>query len=234
MSANINPDQITLLSAAIMVLYCACLAAYDDISDTHTSKYQPPIAYTPRWDWTIEGANAECLAYFRFSKSEIRELLPHSLRLPSGERRIDSKKKKKIRELIVHLKLSDWVFSPRPHRYARSPERALCMLLYRFSSPGRLIQIFGVSQGHTSSIVNDLASYLYTQFQPVLYWNLVRLSLQRHTAAVTATVGVQELGIWGFIDATVRPIARPLSGWLSGWLSGTVWCRRPCKCSFRL
>ena len=50
MSANINPDQVALLSAAIMMLYYACLAAYDDTSDTHTSKYQPPIAYTPRWD----------------------------------------------------------------------------------------------------------------------------------------------------------------------------------------
>jgi len=144
----------------------------------HT-KYQPPFAYIPRWDWTIEGAgwgDAECLAYFRFSKSEIREL-------------------------IVHLKLSDWVDSPRSRGYARSPEQALCMLFYRFSSPGRLkdkIQIFGVSQGRISSIANDLASYWYTQFQPVLYWNPVRLSLQwlqLYAAAVTATVGVQELGI---------------------------------------
>ncbi|RPB27957.1 hypothetical protein L211DRAFT_833969 [Terfezia boudieri ATCC MYA-4762] len=30
MSANINPDQVALLSAAIMMLYYACLAAYDD------------------------------------------------------------------------------------------------------------------------------------------------------------------------------------------------------------
>jgi len=78
-----------------------------------------------------------------------------------------------------------------------------------------MIQIFGVSQGHISSIVNDLASNLYTQFQPVLYWNPVRLSLQQlqlYVAAVTATVGVQELGIWGFIDRTVQPIARPLVG----------------------
>lgn len=78
-----------------------------------------------------------------------------------------------------------------------------------------MIQIFGVSQGHISSIVNGLASFLYTQFQPVLYWNPVRLSLQQlqlYAAAVTATVGVQELGIWGFIDGTVWPIARPLVG----------------------
>jgi len=46
MPANINPDQVALLSAAIMMLYYACLAAYDDTSDTHASKYQPPIAYT--------------------------------------------------------------------------------------------------------------------------------------------------------------------------------------------
>jgi len=45
-SANINSDQVTLLSAAIMMLYYACLAAYGDTSDTHTLKYQPPIAYT--------------------------------------------------------------------------------------------------------------------------------------------------------------------------------------------
>jgi len=46
-----------------------------------------------------------------------------------------------------------------------------------------------------------------------MYRNPVRLSLQRlqlYAAAVTATVGVQELVIWGFIDGTVRPIARPL------------------------
>jgi len=48
MSANINPDQVALLSAAFMMLYYTCLAAYDNTSDAHTSKYQPPIAYTPR------------------------------------------------------------------------------------------------------------------------------------------------------------------------------------------
>jgi len=72
--------QRTSIQIKIMMLYYACLAAYDDTSDTHTSKYQPPIAYTPRWDWTIEGAgwgDAECLAYFRLSKSEIRELIVH-------------------------------------------------------------------------------------------------------------------------------------------------------------
>jgi len=79
-SADINPDQAALLSAAVMMLYCVCLAAYDDTSDTHTSKYQPPIAYTPRWD---RGRVGRC-GMPGISKSEITEL-------------------------IVHLKLSDWL-----------------------------------------------------------------------------------------------------------------------------
>ena len=88
------------------------------------------------------------------------------------------------------------------------------MLLYQFSSSGCLkdmIQIFGVSQGHISSIVNDLASYLYTQFQPVLCWNLVRLSLQRlqlYATAVTVTVGVQELQDLGVLHPFIKCLIR--------------------------
>jgi len=108
-----------------MMLYYACLAAYDDASDTHTTNYQPLIAYLhPAMGLDDRrGRVGRCGMPGIFSILQVRE----------------------IRELIVHPKLSDCVDSPRSHRYARSPERASCMLLYRFSSPGRLkymIQIF--------------------------------------------------------------------------------------------
>ncbi|RPB22369.1 hypothetical protein L211DRAFT_788841, partial [Terfezia boudieri ATCC MYA-4762] len=58
----------------------------------------------------------------------------------------------------------------------------LYMLLYRLASPSRLIdmmQVFGVSRSYISSIVNDLAAYLYKRYHENLYWDKQRLIYQQ-------------------------------------------------------
>ena len=167
----------------------------DDENDIYCSPpYRPPIMYEKK-NWLLVDTgwgDTECLEYLRFSRAEIVEL-------------------------IRHLGLVEWVDSTTkaPGGYARYAEQGLCILLYRLASPGRLknmMHVFGVSRSQISSIVNDLAEFLYEKSHKKLLWDYARLLLdQLHTyvKAIDETVEAS-IEIWGFIDGTVRPIARPI------------------------
>ncbi|RPB25469.1 hypothetical protein L211DRAFT_875103 [Terfezia boudieri ATCC MYA-4762] len=62
--------------------------------------------------------------------------------------------------------------------------------------------IFGVSRSQISSIVSDLALFLYEKYHQKLLWDHNRLLYSQHVLG-------ESMEIWGFIDGTVRPIARP-------------------------
>ena len=195
--------QMMLISGALLIVqYTNILAAdysdddddNDDYDITCAPIYRAPIAYERKaWSLADMGwGDTECLEYLRFSRVEIAEL-------------------------VRYLGLAEWVDSvvKMPGKYVRCSEQGLCMLLYRLASPGRLkdmIQVFGVSRSQISSVVNDLAGFLYERYHKKLLWDHQRLSLERlrrYVQAIDETVGVST-ETWGFIDGTVRPIARPL------------------------
>ena len=167
-----------LLSALLAGLYARLALLSEGRSKSQSTH---PIAYTKR-QWSISSSgwgDVECREYLRFTKSEIEML-------------------------IVHLKLSEWVNCRAPirrNRYVATPELALCMLLYRMSSPNRLkdmVHIFGVSRSFISTVINDLAVFLYHRYSEKLHWDHDRLSqskLQQYANAISKTMQIPTGGL---------------------------------------
>jgi hypothetical protein len=92
---------------------------------------------------------------------------------------------------------------------------ALCIFLRRFAYPNRLFDcthIFGRTMDELSRISNHIMHYLYDRFHHLLdTFNHQRLNpemLEKFAQAIQARGGALP-NTWGFIDATIRPIARP-------------------------
>jgi hypothetical protein len=89
---------------------------------------------------------------------------------------------------------------------------ALCMLCMKFAWPTRLgsmVRMFGTSMSRMSRIIGELRRILFDMFAPALASPppLSLCDLERFAGAVAVKSG--SLNIFGFIDATVRPIPKP-------------------------
>ena len=127
----------------------------------------------------------EALAYFRFTCFELRRVC-QALRIPSV---IVSSEKDKCSGLEV-----------------------LAMMCMSYAYPGRLLELvkrFGTSTSRISRLISTLRTYLFETFYPGMCRpNLIPPSkMQEFEKAIFDQCGVN--GIFGFIDATVRPSCKP-------------------------
>lgn len=135
-----------------------------------------------------EMADSECLAEFRFRKTDIF-LLAEGLEIPETIR-------------CDQRSICDGI-------------EGLCMLLRRLSYPcryGDMIQRFAKPVPVISVVINIFIDHIYDiHGRRLTHWNLDILSpdhLEMYAAAVTSR-GSPLDNCFGFIDCTVRPIARP-------------------------
>ena len=89
---------------------------------------------------------------------------------------------------------------------------ALCMMCMKYAWPTRLgsmVKMFGTSMSRMSRIIGDLRRILFTMFAPALASPppLSFGDLQRFAGSIAVKSGSSN--IFGFIDATVRPIPKP-------------------------
>jgi hypothetical protein len=117
-------------------------------------QYRSTIPYSlTRFDLNTY-TNEQAKAYFRFTKDEIYEILPH-------------------------LYLEDIAFR---NRYTASPEEAFCLLCYRLSWPYRyidIIHLFGHWKSWCYSIFNNTVEHLANRYQQLLYFDRERLNLEQ-------------------------------------------------------
>ena len=91
-----------------------------------------------------------CLEFLRFSRQEIREILP-----------------------FFGLDMCTW-----RNRCHPSPEAAFCLLLYKLSWPHRLkdtLYLFGRSLAWQSSVYIDTLRHLVVRYRDMLFWDHTRL-----------------------------------------------------------
>ncbi|RPB26674.1 hypothetical protein L211DRAFT_856099 [Terfezia boudieri ATCC MYA-4762] len=136
----------------------------------------------------------ECIEFFRFTRSEIRQILPY-------------------------LELDQITYR---YRYQASAEEAFCVLLSRLSSNKRLkdeMRLFGKSRTWQSVIFNDVVTYLVTRYQEKLEWDSQRLTYKQLNQYADH-VGLPAERIWGFVDGTLKVVCRPKKHqrrWYSGY-----------------
>ena len=137
-----------------------------------------------------------CEEFFRFTKDEIRLILPY-------------------------LQLHEITFRC---RIKVASETAFCLLLYRLSAPNRYkenLTIFGRGKTWQSIVITDIIDYLVERYRNKLFWDFRRLTyeqLYNYASAIEEVGGVQ--GVWGFVDGTLRAICRPQENqefWYSGY-----------------
>jgi len=146
----------------------------------------------PHWKYDRfqleEMTDEECLVEFRFSKTEIYDLVG-TFRLPE----------------VLNC-YNGWVVDA---------VEALCIVLKRYAYPSRyadLVPRFGRSVPLLCTVANQMTDLIFNQFNHLLRdldqpW-LAPACLQRYANAVHAK-GAALDNCWGFIDGTVRPICRP-------------------------
>ncbi|PWW75943.1 hypothetical protein C7212DRAFT_193732, partial [Tuber magnatum] len=81
---------------------------------------------------------------------------------------------------------------------------AICILLFRLSSGKRLkdlLKVFGTFRARLSTIFNNTVIWLLQRYSKTLEWDENRLS--------RAKLIEHAVGIWGFVDGTMRPFCRP-------------------------
>ncbi|RPB29568.1 hypothetical protein L211DRAFT_776110 [Terfezia boudieri ATCC MYA-4762] len=157
-------------------------------------RYRPPLS-PPEAAAFNQFSEVECLEFFRFTKTEMQQILPY-------------------------LCLDQITYR---NRRKASPEEALCVLLSRLSSNKRFkddITLFGKSRTWQSVIFNDVITHLVTRYAEKLEWDSERLTYQR-LQSYAEYVGVRGRGvsIWGFVDGTLKIACRP-SRQQRRWYSG--------------
>src|SRR5258706_16408167 len=93
----------------------------------------------------------ECREYFRFTRTEIQQILPY-------------------------LRLDEIVYR---HRYTATPEVAYCVLLSRLSSNKRLkddLRLFARSRTWQSVIFNNVVTHLAVRYAQKIDWDTRRLT----------------------------------------------------------
>jgi hypothetical protein len=152
------------------------------------AQYRPPIRYNPSINFSLDNVpEANCIEYMRFSKEEIRRVVP-----------------------LLHIDEIQF-----RHRYSISSEKAFCILLYRLAGELRwkdLCLTFGMSRSALCSIFWDVLLFLYHRYRQFLFWDDARLTYRKilfFRDVITYRGGRRN--IWCFVDGTIRRIARPRS-----------------------
>ncbi|OJD27217.1 hypothetical protein ACJ73_01382 [Blastomyces percursus] len=149
-------------------------------------RYRPPVPIMSQFEFESDAlADEFIVAKFRFTKDEIRIILPY-----------------------MRLEMIEWLA-----RYQPSSEMALCIVLARLAYPHRyqdLTSIFGRSASFLASIFNDTVQHLTDRFRDLLLWDCDRLTLEKlkfYCHYIEQRGGGDS--IWGYIDGTLQPITRP-------------------------
>lgn len=152
--------------------------------ESRSGQYRPlPIHKVP---WRLDDLHPNWIPeLFRFTKEEIRLIVP-----------------------FLHLDRVPW-----KKRYSKTPEEALCIVLFHLSWPHRekdTGRLFYCSAPRISSIFNDVCLYIWRRFQQPLLFDEHRLNLAklREFAAVVEEAGGGHR-IWGWIDGTLVKTCRP-------------------------
>jgi hypothetical protein len=130
---------------------CQLIRTGSPIIPCFRRRWRPALEYNPVEFQLDSYTDNWCIEFLRFSRQEIREILPY-----------------------LRLDLCPW-----RNRYHLSPEAAFCLLLYRLSWPLRYkdtLYIFGRSRSWQSTIYVDILQYLVRRYQGLLYWDAGRLT----------------------------------------------------------
>lgn len=187
------PDRTTTFANLALAAVAAVEAEYEFDSDLDVAlrpqhQVQRPgrapqlvIPYEQHNFDLDEVDDAICQASFRFSKGEIRSILPY------------------MRMDLCEIS----------NRYQPSSELAFCIFLARLSYPNRLkdhIHFFGRSRSYISSVFADVVLHITKRFRRFMMWDATRLNIQTLRRYVNA---IGEENIWAFIDGTTVRVSRP-------------------------
>jgi hypothetical protein len=177
------------MDVAQTVVVAAVMAVLLAVGSTGQQQviHRPPIAYESFEFSLADMPDVNCIHFFRFTKSQIAELLVHF--------RIDT----------INFRF----------RNAPSPELALCIVLQRLSHPNRYkdnLHRFGRSREYQSAVFTDTIYHLVQRYHLVLEWDESRLTppfLTSLARSVEEHSGGRVRGVFGWVDGTQRPICRP-------------------------
>jgi hypothetical protein len=175
-------------NVVVLALIATLVAAISVLTQgQQVVRYRAPIEYRSFEFSLNDHSDTFCVAYFRFTKSQIAELLSH-------------------------FRLDTITFRS---RYRPSPELALCIVLFRLSHPDRYKDNFwliGRSQSYQSSVFTDTIHHLVERYRQMVDWDESRLT-QPFLASLATSVeecsGGRVRGVFGWVDGTQRPICRP-------------------------
>src|SRR5258708_16695851 len=162
-------------------------AVYDYTQGRQMVRYRDPIEYQA-FNFSLNSmSDTNCIAYFRFTRSQIAELLAHFC----------------LGEVSYRL------------RNTPSPELAVCIVLYRLSHPNRYkdnFWILGRSMAYQSAVFTDVIEHLTLRYRRLMDWDDSRLT-QPFLTSLARTVeeysGGRVRGVFGWVDGTQRPVCRP-------------------------